>query len=440
MGIVLPRYTGYDPNVNAALSTEFATVGYRSHSQIHGEFEVETEAARYTAAQLDALRAQGIGVEVDGDEVVIGIPLGVAFFNPDLTPLVGLGPFLKSLGESQYNNDEMIDNQLRSVLFQVPVSGNPDCLDGPTLPQCFRGVVDLGAIDIDRGRDHGMPTYNQMRQAYGLAPRTSFTAITGESTDQFPAGSGANNPNSLDFLTTADINGDPTTPDPGVDGSTSGVRRSTVAARLRAAYGSVDNIDAFTGMVAERHVAGSEFGELQRAIWTRQFLALRNGDRFFYGRDPGLSGIRSQFGIDFHTTLAQVIARNTDTPAAEIPANVFIVDDDDLPPATCSVAYSITTTWPGNFQVDMAITNTSTAPTSNWTLQWQWSNGQTVSQGWNGNFSQNGVTETVTNASWNGTLAPGQRLGGVGFNAQWDDVTSATPVTVPLNGRRCAHG
>ena len=64
---------------------------------------------------------------------------------------------MTSLSESQYHNDEMIDNQLRSVLFQVPVSGNPDCLDGPTLPQCFSGVVDLGAIDIERGRDHGMP-------------------------------------------------------------------------------------------------------------------------------------------------------------------------------------------------------------------------------------------------------------------------------------------
>jgi hypothetical protein len=440
MGITLPRYSGYNPNVNAALTTDFATVGYRSHSQIHGEFEVETEASRYTPAQLDALRAQGVEVEVDGDEVVIGIPLNVGFFNPNLTSQVGLGPFLKSLGESQYNNDEMIDNQLRSVLFQLPVAGNPDCLDGPTLPQCFRGVVDLGAIDIERGRDHGMPTYNQMRQAYGLPRKASFTAITGESTDQFPAGSGGNNPNSLDFLSTADINGDPTVPDPEVDGSTSGVRRSTVAARLRAAYGNVDNIDAFTGMVAEKHLAGSEFGELQRAIWTKQFLALRDGDRFFYGNDMGLSWIRSQFGIDFHTTLGQVIARNTDTPAAEVSANVFIVEDDDLPAAACSVDYRIVTTWPGFFQADMAVTNTSGAALSNWNLQWQFSNGQTFQQGWNGNFTLNGANATVTNASWNGTLRPGQRLGGIGFNGRWDDVTGALPVNFTLNGRRCALG
>jgi hypothetical protein len=41
MGVALPRYTGYKTNINTALSNEFATVGYRAHSQIHGEFEVE---------------------------------------------------------------------------------------------------------------------------------------------------------------------------------------------------------------------------------------------------------------------------------------------------------------------------------------------------------------------------------------------------------------
>jgi hypothetical protein len=33
---------------------------------------------------------------------------------------------------------------------------------------------------------------------------------------------------------------------------------------------------AFGGMVAEPHVPGTEFGELQLAIWTRQFQVLRD--------------------------------------------------------------------------------------------------------------------------------------------------------------------
>ena len=65
-----------------------------------------------------------------------------------------------------------------------------------------------------------------------------------------------------------------------------GIRRSTTAARLQALYGDVDELDSFVGMAAEQHVAGTEFGELQLAIWKKQFEALRDGDRFFYGTDP----------------------------------------------------------------------------------------------------------------------------------------------------------
>lgn len=334
MGINLPAYTGYKNNVDASLSNDFATVGYRAHSQIHGEIEAETDLDRYTPAQLDAIRAQGVEVEIVGDEVTFIIPLNVAFFNPELVQQIGLGPVLQASGlEAEYNNDEMIDNQLRSVLFQIPVGGNPGCLDGPELPACFRGVVDLGAIDIQRGREHGMPSYNQMRAAYGLAPKTSFRAITGESTESFPFDrqinpfNAINDPDILDFLKLFDIDGNPIALDsPEAETSaTDGVRRTTTAARLKAIYGSVNNVDAFTGMISEPHVPGSEFGELQRAIWTKQFKALRDGDRYFYGNDPGLNFIRLAYGIDFKRNLGDIIALNSDIPRADMEANVFKV-------------------------------------------------------------------------------------------------------------------
>src|SRR5256885_5577641 len=107
-----------------------------------------------------------------------------------------------------------MDNHLRSVLFQIPVSGNPECFEDPSLPTCFKGVVDLGSIDIERGRDHGMPSYNDLRRAYGLSPKRSFTAITGEATDRFPsdpelqAGKEIDDPSSLDNLRLMDVNGE----------------------------------------------------------------------------------------------------------------------------------------------------------------------------------------------------------------------------------------
>jgi len=363
IGVSLPAYQGYNPGLNPSTAHEFATVGYRAHSFIHGEIETETNASRYSQATLDALEAQGVEVEVVGDDVELAVPDNVLFFNPDLVEQIQLGPIMAGLaGESNYRNDEMIDNQLRSILFQIPVGGNPDCLDGPDLPACFDGVIDLGAIDLQRGRDHGMPTYNQMRNSYGLSSKTSFTAITGESTDAFPAdplltpGNEINDPNCLDILAAFDIHGNPT--DVANEDATRVVRRCTVAAKLKAIYGSVSNLDAFTGMMAEKHVTGSELGELQLASWRDQFGAARDGDRFFYRNDPLQSYIRSTFGIDSRRTLAQVIADNTDIPLSELPANVFRLPGSPDVGAGKAIAGQ-----PTNARERAAVSTVTTAPT-----------------------------------------------------------------------------
>jgi hypothetical protein len=250
-------------------------------------------------------------------------------------PGLGLGAILAGLaGERQYKNDEQIDNQLRSVLFQVPGPGVEDpseCLDGADLPECFSGVLDLGAIDILRGRDHGMPTYNDMRVAYGLPPVESFTDITGEDTEEFPADpeiDAANplaDPDILDFVQLFDAGGNVVEPgtDEAEENVVTGIRRTTVAARQKAIYGDVDSLDAFVGMVSERHVNGSEFGPLQLAIWKAQFEALRDGDRLFYANDAALKSIRRLFGVTYKLSLAEVIEMNTDVEPDVLQADVF---------------------------------------------------------------------------------------------------------------------
>jgi hypothetical protein len=95
MGVALPQYTGYKSNINTALSNEFATIGYRAHSQIHGEFELEQPIGRYSAQQLASFEAQGLEVEnpspENPNEVAIAVPLNVAFSNPDLLQALGGG-------------------------------------------------------------------------------------------------------------------------------------------------------------------------------------------------------------------------------------------------------------------------------------------------------------------------------------------------------------
>ncbi len=440
MGVALPKYAGYNPSVNPTLGNEFAAAGYRVHSQIHGEFEFEAEAGEYSPAELQTLRNLGAEVIEGEEDVEIAVSLNNAFFNPDLIVALKLDGLFKSLLESQYNNEHQIDNQLRSVLFQIPVPGNPLCDLEPELEPCFNGVVDLGAVDIARGRDHGIPRYNALRQAYGLPAKTSFTAITGESTDQFPAGSGVDNPNSVEVLEVKDIDG--TEVEIGGEGATSETMGSTAAARLRAIYGNVNNIDAFVGMLAEQHVPGTEFGELQLAIWTKQFQSLRDGDRFFYGNDQGLSFIRNNYGIDFRRSLGQIIADNTELED-ERGINVFLVDEEVLPAPACTVTFTKTTSWPGNFQVNMKVTNNLPTAINGWTLQFQFANGQTFTDRWNGNYTQsgpNGRDVTVTNVASNGSIAPGGSRDGIGFNAQFDNFTNAKPPNFRLNNRRCATG
>jgi hypothetical protein len=334
LGVRLAPYRGYSSTVDPTLTNEFAVVGYRAHSMVHGEFEPTVPAGTFTDAQLSTqFPAEGIGVERNADgTVTLVIPLVVAFGNPDLLQQIGEGAILSSLGEREYKNDEQMDNSLRSVLFEVPKpnGADPPSCGAPVIkPSCFTDVSDLAADDVQRGRDHGMPYYNDLRRAYGLAPVRSFTQITGEATDRFPTNDPkidptdpVDDPNSLDFVELRDENGAviPLGSADAQEDAVTGIRRTTLAARLRAIYGSVDKVDAFVGMVSEKHVPGTEFGPLQLAIWKQQFTSLRDGDRFFYLNDPALTTIGQTYGITYRHTLAELIAADA---GVTVEPNVF---------------------------------------------------------------------------------------------------------------------
>jgi hypothetical protein len=85
-------------------------------------------------------RTPSIEVEQNPDTTItLVIPLNLAFGNPDLLEQVGIGPILQGLGEREYNDDEQIDNSLRSVLSQVPKPGATDpaaCNEPSPNPNC----------------------------------------------------------------------------------------------------------------------------------------------------------------------------------------------------------------------------------------------------------------------------------------------------------------
>ena len=196
---------------------------------------------------------------------------GSAFFNPNqitsnpgLVDQVLMGAALQTSQEV----DLQVVDAVRNVMFGPPGAGG----------------TDLMAVDIQRGRDHGLLNFNEIREFYGLPRYTSFNQIT----------------------------------------SNAAVRQA-----LTTAYnGNINNIDLMVGGLAEDHLPGSSIGSTFDSIIRGQFERSRDGDRMFYRGDaaglysggallPAIAAI-----IDLNSvTLADVIAANTSITG--LPENVF---------------------------------------------------------------------------------------------------------------------
>ena len=232
----LGEYRGYRPEVNAGIATEFSTAAYRvGHTLL--------------SPQLQRLNKNRTSI-ADGP-----LALRDAFFSVDTFVNSG-GPdtFLRGLtAQTAQQVDAFVISDVRNFLFGPPGAGG----------------FDLPSLNIQRGRDHGLGTYNEIRVAYGLAPQTSFAQVTSD---------------------------------------------PVVQQRLALAYGSVEDIDPWVGCLAEDHFQSAMVGETIYAIAREQFIRLRDGDRFYYENDLPphlLAFVKSE-------TLSDIIRRNTRI-AKEIP-------------------------------------------------------------------------------------------------------------------------
>ncbi|MER6352345.1 glycoside hydrolase family 48 protein [Streptomyces sp. NPDC001634] len=101
----------------------------------------------------------------------------------------------------------------------------------------------------------------------------------------------------------------------------------------------------------------------------------------------------------------------------------------------CSVDYR-TNDWGSGFTADLTITNRGTDAVNGWTLTYDYTGNQTLTNGWSGTWSQSGRSITVKNASWNGTIAAGAA---VNTGAQFTySGTNTAPTSFAVNGTTCA--
>ena len=212
----LPSWFGYNQNINPSIANAFSTAAYRfGHGLIPNFF-----------AQLDN----------NYDQVRPPLKLQDVFLNREPIDDFGIEPIMFGLLGDQSNNiDTAFSDSVSRHLFVPPGQS---------------GHMDLTAFNIQRGRDHGLPTYGEWRKFCGLSEPTDWSDLD---TIMF-TGAGSQFKSVYETSSHPDL--------------------------------KPKDIDLFVAGIAEKHVGNLQVGPTFACIIRNQFQRLRIGDRFYY-ENPG---------------------------------------------------------------------------------------------------------------------------------------------------------
>ncbi|WP_432933439.1 cellulose-binding domain-containing protein [Microbispora sp. CA-135349] len=100
-------------------------------------------------------------------------------------------------------------------------------------------------------------------------------------------------------------------------------------------------------------------------------------------------------------------------------------------PHPTSATYTVSSEWPGGFGANVSVNNLGD-PVNGWKLTWSFPAGQTVTQLWNGTYTQSGSQVTVGNVDYNSALSSGGSASS-GFNGVFSG-SNPVPSSFALNG------
>lgn len=260
---IMGEYNGYEPNINSGILNAFATAAFRfGHTLIN--------PILYRLDENFEPIQQG------------HILLHKAFFSPfRIVNEGGIDPLLRGLygvaGKMRVST-QLLNTELTERLFSM----------------AHAVALDLAAMNIQRGRDHGIPPYNDYRVFCNLSSAQTFEDLRNE------------------------------------------IQNPSVREKLQRLYGTPLNIDLFPALMAEDLVPGSRLGPTLMCLLATQFKRLRDGDRFWY-ENPGVF-TPAQLTQLKQTSLARVLCDNGDN-ITRIQSDVFSVAElphgygscDDLP-------------------------------------------------------------------------------------------------------------